>query len=951
MWSWKVLRPKATPNWIVNPSFEVGAAGWTLGTGAAVSTTQAYRGCYSLAFSGSQPTSGLVATQALTVANASNSCYLAGRLYVPAASPAIAVRLVKTSDSTVLATASADLTKTGQWQRVSVLCSAVGITNTAVTVQLYVAGSVPATLYFDAAILENGSTGSTYFDGDTPGCVWRGKPHYSQSYRPVDCRSGGVEVPLANYMAPQSMQGWGKAQYSNVGLPFGLQGGEVYQRTIKQARTASIVGNVGTNLSPANYGLDYIHDMQADMGQLLGDLSRPQNPARLIYSSGETNGKDLEVSALYEAGLDFNDLQGLTSNVPLRFHCPDPFLYERQEQHATIGGTSTSASATSFYRRPGEGFKEASTIGPWCTCWVNPPTGGTKLWLGLSTGIHRLAFFDPATMTTTDPTVEHTGDFGPTDGNVYAMVQTGNYVWIGGTFAHFEDSAGVHAYGPLVRYNLVTGMADANWTTAAKYVLSLAYEPSSDSLYVGCSIVSGGDYKLMGLITAASSASPAGITTTNVPQPYVPTPGASTGCFGLCVSNGNVYAETEASGAAYISGGATSITTTLPMLALFYTPALIGLNSNTLTTGPDGALYLAGYFDPIFGTGFPPLTNSPLFDATTAPIDIDSIDHPLGTARVNIPLTPGIAVGDYVQVAGTSTSPTTNGIWKVDTVETTTTETLVTLHGGGSVTAGAVGTLQHYGTVQAHGLARYNGTSWAAFGGLTGVSFGASIAWGPDGRAHITGLFGGSYPDSLPVDGSPDNRVTWLGATYIVYDGSSSHVEGLAWTYTTPPGNWQYTMSAVNPWDGSVFVYTCSVHGDCYLSSPATVSYTGTAPTSPRLIFRQDASVSGRLGGIRNERTGQGIYFVNLLLAAGETLYVDTTPGAEQVYTDLRGDVSAYVSPLSDLSNFVLLPGDNYLHALYVGGTPQLCAAVWYPAHDSIDGAGSSVETLSLEAL
>ena len=306
MWSFRAIRPKSTCNWVPSPSFEslpdgTHASPWTIAGGASISSAQIWRGVRSLAFSGAGAT---ICSQTVPIVNTTDTAVVSAYLYLPASPPTITLTCAKL-DTTVLGQVAANASLTNQWQRLSAAVSSCGMTNTTVVLSIAAGGTVTGTMYIDAIMLENGTELSTYFDGDTPGCKWMGRPGLSPSWRPMDCRSGGVEVPLANYMSYVSMQGWGQPSFSNVVLPFGLQGGETYQRTIKQARTASIVGVVGTNASPAGYSLDYIHDMQAGLGKLLGaDVSMPQKPVRLIYSSGATGGNDLSIDALYEGGND-----------------------------------------------------------------------------------------------------------------------------------------------------------------------------------------------------------------------------------------------------------------------------------------------------------------------------------------------------------------------------------------------------------------------------------------------------------------------------------------------------------------------------------------------------------------------------------------------------------------------------------------------------------------------
>ena len=144
-------------------------------------------------------------------------------------------------------------------------------------------------------------------------------------------------------------------------------------------------------------------------------------------------------------------------------------------------------------------------------------------------------------------------------------------------------------------------------------------------------------------------------------------------------------------------------------------------------------------------------------------------------------------------------------------------------------------------------------------------------------------------------------------------------------------------------------VATNSIPSNTPYVTPTTISYQGTAPAPCRFIIQAPAATQTEIGGIRNERTNQAIYFVGLMLAAGETLTVDTTPGASSVTTDMRGNMASYISPTSNLADFVLLEGENYLSVL-TSTALSSATVTWYNRHYGIDGAGSNIGTASFEA-
>jgi hypothetical protein len=181
-------------------------------------------------------------------------------------------------------------------------------------------------------------------------------------------------------------------------------------------------------------------------------------------------------------------------------------------------------------------------------------------------------------------------------------------------------------------------------------------------------------------------------------------------------------------------------------------------------------------------------------------------------------------------------------------------------------------------------------------------------------------------------------------AAYVVYDGSAMHVENIAIADTG-----SYCRVMVNPRDDSILLIAGPTASANAYVTPITVAYTGTAPC-PVLVVFGAGNAPTLVGGIRNERTGQAIYFKGLVLSAGETLYVDTDTG--KVYSDARANLMRFVAPGSDLSNFVLLPGNNYLSILHDPTVvPTLCLVQFYPRHWSVDGAGTAIESQTYTGL
>ena len=817
MWSWNIIDPRAATNHLINPSFESSTTGWTLTGSPTASTTQQYRGAYSLHYSAG---TNDLAVQGVTLPSETYA-FASAWVYLVAGTVGVKVTTAS-SGGTVLGTATA--TGTG-WQRVSCLVTLAG--NTTVYYKLFATGTSEA--YFDACQVEDGNTLTSYIDGMEPGCLWKGAMHLSPSFRPANSRQGGASIPLSTYFTADGMQGWGRATHSNVMLPFGLQGGSVYQRSVKQSRVATITGHItgGTG------GMDDLHNSQAALGMLLGnDRVYPQKPVRLQYLSGVSAGTPLYTDAVYEGGLEFNGLSGLTlTQVPLRFHAPDPAMQEDKEQYALVEHQLISSDSTMYYKSSSTQAFAAVPSSALSVVLCGEWTSDGKLWLGGTfTGTYtRLCVFDPVAGTLSAPPFT----IGPTTGQVNAIQQAGNYLWIGGTFAAVSG----HSFSYLVRYNMTTGIVDKPIAVTGA-VATLAHDPLQDILYVGGSALGVIDNNLFE-ITGASGASP---TAAAIPWSW---PGSEYPVYDMCLDPaGNLYVLALPSLIMVIYQGLLSMGNFTEIGDGDVTSAANPPQAHSMAWGPDGYLYVVGGIE--------------------------------------------------------------------------------------NMTPGSV-----------NGLVRWNGSSWQSVGQAVDVAtYGRSIAFDSQGRAHIGGLI---YSGDTPIPGSPQPAGYLTHSPtggYVIYEGAGLHVAPDVWLTYGGIALANAALVFVNPADDSVLVIPNTITAAIF-AAPISVTYTGTAPAPVR--FAIPTSTTAVVSALANITTGQSIYFVGLLLIAGETLYIETTPGAARVYSNLRADLSSFVATGSDLGSFVLVEGVNQILAHTTIGTTYI---TWRDRHYGIDGAGSGVNAL-----
>jgi hypothetical protein len=253
-----------------------------------------------------------------------------------------------------------------------------------------------------------------------------------------------------------------------------------------------------------------------------------------------------------------------------------------------------------------------------------------------------------------------------------------------------------------------------------------------------------------------------------------------------------------------------------------------------------------------------------------------------------------------------------------------------------------------------YGLARFNGKSWQPLGGRTITSALAgtlvyNMAFDPQGRLHIAG----KIKEASSSQKLTGNAESGLVCGYAIYSGNTLHSEGV-YPYSTYADVDHAPHVFVSPFDGAVLVGVnddrTPVHA---VYAPVTkIDYLGTAPAPPQLRFAWPSASSAPtlLGGFRNERTGQGIYFRSLLVQPGETVTVTTTPGKARVASNLRPDLGRYVAGISDLETFVLLPGANWI-SVFSGATGATASVIWKARHLSVDGSGSAIPEINIAAL
>jgi hypothetical protein len=170
-------------NRVSNPSFETNTTGWSLGSNHSRSNDRGQFGSWSIkAFSAS--TAGGTSTNVSNFPVASGQTYtFSGYVYVVTGfvgNASLDIIEFDASGAQVLDGTNTNFSLNDQWERLSVT-QTMNARTTTVRIRFVTDGNWSGTAYFDGAMLESGSTATTYIDGTQPGCSWDGTANASTS--------------------------------------------------------------------------------------------------------------------------------------------------------------------------------------------------------------------------------------------------------------------------------------------------------------------------------------------------------------------------------------------------------------------------------------------------------------------------------------------------------------------------------------------------------------------------------------------------------------------------------------------------------------------------------------------------------------------------------------------------------------------------------------------------
>lgn len=586
---YSVIRPRAATNLITNPSFETNTTGWTAagGTIGRVDARARY-GAYSLNVT---PTAGVNDGAYYTIALAAASQYVF-TIRVFATEVGVPLVAYVYNVTTGLSVASTAFNGTGTWQEISVTAVTVGSNN----YRLYVAknGSAStANWYLDGAQLET-TAGSTYIDGDIPGCMWNGARHASTSVRSGASRNGGDVVDLEDLMIfLLQHSGGGMAPVMNITSDYGLLPGSTYQRTKVMGRLLTLT--LDQDDSQAADAWQALHDVRRSLIELFDPYGvEGSQPTTIRYTGGS---EVLALDVFYDAGLEGGDAQGFIETATLRLLAPQPFWRQIGNQAKTLSVNETFADADLIVQRSANG-----------------------LWGALAGGLQvPLANFAAAVLYARDKALYVAGSFG----FAYNAAGTGSSIaaakiakWDGSAwsivgasgadntvYALAEDAAGnIYAAGLFTTIGGVAANRIAVWNGTTWAALGTGLNGECRALAIGTN----GDVYAGGLFTSAGGvANTTYVAKWNGSAWEALGTGVNDEVYALAVGgSGNVtvggkFTTAGGSTASRIARWFPSNSSHAPYGTSVWRPISVGIDNNivqAIALSPDGTIYVGGTF-------------------------------------------------------------------------------------------------------------------------------------------------------------------------------------------------------------------------------------------------------------------------------------------------------------------------------------------------------------------
>ena len=234
------------------------------------------------------------------------------------------------------------------------------------------------------------------------------------------------------------------------------------------------------------------------------------------------------------------------------------------------------------------------------------------------------------------------------------------------------------------------------------------------------------------------------------------------------------------------------------------------------------------------------------------------------------------------------------------------------------------------GDPNADGIAKWSGTNWQSIGGagIDESEVGYRVFCASDGSIYLAGKFATIGSLTLTDRVAKYKNGAWqpldidLPGSGIVYSICKASDKSLyiGGAFKAAHGNAIATITTETLYE--------------------TASSSGSANTYPEITVIGP----GTLQSISNFSTGQKITFDGLTLLAGEIIWLWLDPVSLKIWSSWsgRGSVWRYVNAGSDIGNWFMRPGGNYLGVFIPSGYDVNTTKVyvqWHPKYWSLDGA------------
>ena len=211
-------------------------------------------------------------------------------------------------------------------------------------------------------------------------------------------------------------------------------------------------------------------------------------------------------------------------------------------------------------------------------------------------------------------------------------------------------------------------------------------------------------------------------------------------------------------------------------------------------------------------------------------------------------------------------------------------------------------------------VAKWNRVNWSALS--VGMDAGVyTLKYDSNGDLYAGGGF-------LTAGGvtMPDRIAVWRGNVWQPMDVNVNDVLAAI-----------YSILLIN--DGRVYI------GGAWTGSTATSATTTVANNTGTKAYPEiEIYGPGTIWQIKNYTNGDALYFNNVTLLTGESIFIDCNPFRFRVLSNWRGDIQSTILPGS--TNITIEPGNNNISAyLMNSGAGSSINMTWKPTYSSIDEA------------